>query len=35
MERWELWNIEHLVGVDGSEVIVTRFWNNPEEALDA
>ncbi|MGO8926552.1 MAG: hypothetical protein ACLQU3_06670 [Limisphaerales bacterium] len=35
LERWELWNIEHLAGADESEVIVTRYSDIPEDALDA
>ncbi len=32
--RWELWNIEHLKKDDGEPVVITRYDEIPEDALD-
>jgi hypothetical protein len=33
--RWELWNVEHLVEADTEPVVITRYADMPDEALDA
>jgi hypothetical protein len=33
--RWELWNVEHLAENDTEPVIITRYDDIPDDALDA
>jgi hypothetical protein len=33
--RWELWNVEHLTENDTGQVVITRYDNIPDDALDA
>jgi len=33
--RWELWNVEHLTEGDPNQVVITRYDQIPDDALDA
>jgi len=33
--RWELWNVEHLAESESESVVITRYADIPDEALDA